>query len=51
MAASTTDHSLRNGLLIFFLLVVPVLVIVILALLYIFKRDSLKPCLKRRRTK
>ncbi|XP_056285943.1 disintegrin and metalloproteinase domain-containing protein 9 [Pseudoliparis swirei] len=45
------DHSLRNGLLIFFLLVVPVLVIVILALLYIFKRDSLKPCLKRRRTK
>ncbi|TNN83751.1 Disintegrin and metalloproteinase domain-containing protein 9 [Liparis tanakae] len=45
------DHSLRNGLLIFFLLVVPVLIIVILALLYIFKRDSLKPCLKRRRTK
>ncbi|XP_070783393.1 disintegrin and metalloproteinase domain-containing protein 9 [Enoplosus armatus] len=40
------DHSLRNGLLIFFLLVVPVLVLVILVLLYIFRRDSLDPCLK-----
>uniref|UniRef100_A0A8C2WZP5 ADAM metallopeptidase domain 9b n=1 Tax=Cyclopterus lumpus TaxID=8103 RepID=A0A8C2WZP5_CYCLU len=43
------DHSLRNGLLIFFLLVVPVLVLLILVLLYIFRRDSLKPCLKGRR--
>ncbi|XP_035468690.2 disintegrin and metalloproteinase domain-containing protein 9 [Scophthalmus maximus] len=43
------DYSLRNGLLIFFLLVVPVLVVVILALLYFFRRDSLDPCLKRRR--
>uniref|UniRef100_A0A8C2Z0U9 ADAM metallopeptidase domain 9b n=1 Tax=Cyclopterus lumpus TaxID=8103 RepID=A0A8C2Z0U9_CYCLU len=42
------DHSLRNGLLIFFLLVVPVLVLLILVLLYIFRRDSLKPCLKGR---
>ncbi|KAM6964691.1 disintegrin and metalloproteinase domain-containing protein 9 [Tautogolabrus adspersus] len=41
------DHSLRNGLLIFFLLVVPVLVLLILLLLYIFKRDSLDPCLNR----
>ncbi|KAM4624254.1 disintegrin and metalloproteinase domain-containing protein 9 isoform 2-T2 [Polymixia lowei] len=40
------DHSLRNGLLIFFLLVVPVLVLLILFLLYIFKRDSLDLCLK-----
>uniref|UniRef100_A0A8C2X518 ADAM metallopeptidase domain 9b n=1 Tax=Cyclopterus lumpus TaxID=8103 RepID=A0A8C2X518_CYCLU len=45
------DHSLRNGLLIFFLLVVPVLVLLILVLLYIFRRDSLKPCLKGRRLK
>ncbi|XP_038591463.1 disintegrin and metalloproteinase domain-containing protein 9 [Micropterus salmoides] len=40
------DYSLRNGLLIFFLLVVPVLVFLILVLLYIFRRDSLDPCLK-----
>lgn len=40
------DHSLRNGLLIFFLLVVPVLILVILALLYVYRRDSLDPCLK-----
>ncbi|XP_032357301.1 disintegrin and metalloproteinase domain-containing protein 9 [Etheostoma spectabile] len=40
------DYSLRNGLLIFFLLVVPVLVLFILVLLYVFKRDSLDPCLK-----
>ncbi|XP_028286678.1 disintegrin and metalloproteinase domain-containing protein 9 [Parambassis ranga] len=42
------DYSLRNGLLIFFLLVVPVLVLVILVLLYIFRRDTLDPCLKRK---
>lgn len=42
----STDHSLRNGLLIFFLLVVPIIVLTILVLLYIFKRDSLDPCLK-----
>ncbi|XP_053739324.1 disintegrin and metalloproteinase domain-containing protein 9 [Synchiropus splendidus] len=41
------DHSLRNGLLIFFFLVVPILVLLILVLLFIFKRDSLDPCLKR----
>ncbi|XP_076616238.1 disintegrin and metalloproteinase domain-containing protein 9 [Chaetodon auriga] len=40
------DHSLRNGLLIFFLLVVPLLVLLILTLLYVFRRDSLDPCLK-----
>ncbi|KAM3591811.1 uncharacterized protein V6R79_007845 [Siganus canaliculatus] len=45
------DYSLRNGLLIFFLLVVPILVIVILALLYVFRRDSLDPCLKGNLTK
>ncbi|TKS89752.1 Disintegrin and metalloproteinase domain-containing protein 9 [Collichthys lucidus] len=45
------DYSLRNGLLIFFLLVVPLLVLVILVLLYIFRRDTLDPCLKRRRLK
>uniref|UniRef100_A0A665WSK0 Disintegrin and metalloproteinase domain-containing protein 9-like n=1 Tax=Echeneis naucrates TaxID=173247 RepID=A0A665WSK0_ECHNA len=43
------DYSLRNGLLIFFLLVVPLLVVVILALLYVFKRDTLNVCLKRKR--
>uniref|UniRef100_A0A3P8TZW8 ADAM metallopeptidase domain 9b n=1 Tax=Amphiprion percula TaxID=161767 RepID=A0A3P8TZW8_AMPPE len=42
------DYSLRNGLLIFFLLVVPVLVLIILAMLYIYRRDSLEPCLKQR---
>ncbi|MEQ2195724.1 hypothetical protein XENOCAPTIV_017360, partial [Xenoophorus captivus] len=42
------DYSLRNGLLIFFLLVVPLLIALILVLLYIFKRDSLDVCLKRR---
>ncbi|XP_042363909.1 disintegrin and metalloproteinase domain-containing protein 9 [Plectropomus leopardus] len=40
------DYSLRNGLLIFFLLVVPVLVLLILVLLFVFRRDSLDPCLK-----
>ncbi|MFT7807306.1 disintegrin and metalloproteinase domain-containing protein 9-like isoform X1 [Arapaima gigas] len=42
------DYSLRNGLLIFFLLVVPILIGIILALLYVFKRDSLKQCFKCR---
>ncbi|XP_077595861.1 disintegrin and metalloproteinase domain-containing protein 9 isoform X1 [Stigmatopora nigra] len=41
------DYSLRNGLLIFFLLVVPVLVLLLLVLLYLFRRESLNPCLKR----
>ncbi|XP_074476040.1 disintegrin and metalloproteinase domain-containing protein 9 [Sebastes fasciatus] len=45
------DHSLRNGLLIFFLLVVPVLVVAILGLLYFFRRDSLDLCLKGGRLK
>uniref|UniRef100_A0AAQ5Z857 ADAM metallopeptidase domain 9 n=1 Tax=Amphiprion ocellaris TaxID=80972 RepID=A0AAQ5Z857_AMPOC len=43
------DYSLRNGLLIFFLLSVPVLVLIILAMLYIYRRDSLEPCLKQRK--
>lgn len=43
------DYSLRNGLLIFFLLVLPLLTLVILLLLYLFKRESLDPCLKRGR--
>ncbi|XP_071319588.1 disintegrin and metalloproteinase domain-containing protein 9 isoform X2 [Trachinotus anak] len=43
------DYSLRNGLLIFFLLVVPILVLLSLVLLYVFRRDTLDPCLKRRR--
>lgn len=42
------DYSLRNGLLIFFLLIVPLLVAVILVLLYMFRRESLDVCLKRR---
>lgn len=40
-----SDHSLRNGLLIFFLLVLPLLVALILVLLYVFRRDALDPCL------
>lgn len=44
--ALSTDYSLRNGLLIFFLLVVPIVVLVVLVLLYIFRRESLDPCLK-----
>uniref|UniRef100_A0A8C5HW23 Disintegrin and metalloproteinase domain-containing protein 9-like n=1 Tax=Gouania willdenowi TaxID=441366 RepID=A0A8C5HW23_GOUWI len=40
------NHSLRNGLLIFFLLVVPVVVAVVMVMLYLFRRDSLDPCLK-----
>ncbi|XP_029933164.1 disintegrin and metalloproteinase domain-containing protein 9 isoform X2 [Myripristis murdjan] len=43
------DYSVRNGLLIFFLLVLPLLVLLILGLLYIFKRDSLEPILKEAR--
>lgn len=40
------DYSLRNGLLIFFLLVLPLLVVLVLVLLYMFRRDTLDPCLK-----
>ncbi|XP_076844124.1 disintegrin and metalloproteinase domain-containing protein 9 [Brachyhypopomus gauderio] len=40
------DYSLRNGLLIFFLLVLPVLVALVFLLLYVFRRDMLRPCLK-----
>lgn len=43
------DYSLRNGLLVFFLLVVPLLVLAVFLYLYIFKRDTLNHCLKRRR--
>ncbi|KAI7796954.1 disintegrin and metalloproteinase domain-containing protein 9 isoform X2 [Triplophysa rosa] len=45
------DYSLRDGLLIFFLLVVPILVVLIIVLLYVFKRDSLKRCVKGRPSK
>ncbi|XP_068610910.1 disintegrin and metalloproteinase domain-containing protein 9 [Brachionichthys hirsutus] len=41
---ATIDHSLRNGLLIGFLLGVPVLIVLILVLLFIFNRESLDPC-------
>lgn len=43
------DYSVRNGLLIFFLLVLPLLTIVVLLLLYMFRRETLDPCLKRGR--
>ncbi|XP_075999759.1 disintegrin and metalloproteinase domain-containing protein 9 [Genypterus blacodes] len=46
---SQIDYSLRDGLLIFFLLVVPVMVLLILLLLYIYRRDSLDICLKKKR--
>ncbi|XP_053496653.1 disintegrin and metalloproteinase domain-containing protein 9 [Ictalurus furcatus] len=45
------DYTLRNGLLIFFLLVLPVLVLLVLGFLYIFRRDSLNRCFRRRRSK
>ncbi|KAI4871920.1 hypothetical protein NFI96_021139, partial [Prochilodus magdalenae] len=45
------DYSLRNGLLIFFLLVVPILVALVLAFLYVFRRDTLDRCLKGPRSK
>uniref|UniRef100_A0A3P8YI45 ADAM metallopeptidase domain 9 n=1 Tax=Esox lucius TaxID=8010 RepID=A0A3P8YI45_ESOLU len=37
------DYSRRNGLLIFFLLVVPVLIL----LVFVFRRDSLEPCFQK----
>ncbi|XP_036392837.1 disintegrin and metalloproteinase domain-containing protein 9 [Megalops cyprinoides] len=47
------DHSLRDGLLIFFLLVVPILILVAVVLLYMFRRDwvnnFLKTCRSRSR--
>ncbi|XP_061089009.1 disintegrin and metalloproteinase domain-containing protein 9 [Conger conger] len=45
------DHSLRDGLLIFFLLVVPLLILIAFVLLYIFKRDWVKKNLFRSRNK
>ncbi|MCJ8738079.1 hypothetical protein PDJAM_G00031500 [Pangasius djambal] len=45
------DYSLRNGLLIFFLLVLPILVLAVFAFLYIFRRDSLNRCFRGRRSK
>uniref|UniRef100_A0A8C1KU77 Disintegrin and metalloproteinase domain-containing protein 9 n=1 Tax=Cyprinus carpio TaxID=7962 RepID=A0A8C1KU77_CYPCA len=45
------DYSLRDGLLIFFLLVLPILVALIIILLYIFKRDSFNCCVKCRPSK
>lgn len=45
-ACFPSDYSLRNGLLIFFLLVLPLLVLLVLVLLYVFRRDTLNPCLK-----
>ncbi|XP_068161738.1 disintegrin and metalloproteinase domain-containing protein 9 isoform X2 [Antennarius striatus] len=41
---ATIDNSLRDGLLIGFLLGVPVLIFIILLLIFIFKRDALDPC-------
>ena len=41
-----SDYSLRDGLLIFFLLVVPVLILITLLLLYNFRRGSLTACMK-----
>lgn len=43
------DYSLRNGLLIFFLLVVPLLVLLVLVLLFVFRRNTFDPCLRKRR--
>ncbi|XP_066521908.1 disintegrin and metalloproteinase domain-containing protein 9 [Hoplias malabaricus] len=45
------DYSLRNGLLIFFLLVVPILVVLVIAFLYVFRRDTLNRCLKGPRSR
>lgn len=45
------DYSLRNGLLIFFLLVVPILVGLVIILLYVFRRDSFNRCVKCRPSK
>uniref|UniRef100_A0A8C0YDD7 ADAM metallopeptidase domain 9b n=1 Tax=Cyprinus carpio carpio TaxID=630221 RepID=A0A8C0YDD7_CYPCA len=45
------NYSLRDGLLIFFLLVLPILVALIIILLYIFKRDSFNCCVKCRPSK
>uniref|UniRef100_A0A674CJL1 ADAM metallopeptidase domain 9b n=1 Tax=Salmo trutta TaxID=8032 RepID=A0A674CJL1_SALTR len=45
------DYSLRDGLLIFFLLVVPILVLLVLVLLYVFRRDTLERCLKGPRSR
>ncbi|XP_060795248.1 disintegrin and metalloproteinase domain-containing protein 9 [Neoarius graeffei] len=45
------DYSLRNGLLIFFLLVLPILVLAVLAFLYIYRRDSVNKCFRGRRSK
>uniref|UniRef100_A0A3B1JYH8 ADAM metallopeptidase domain 9b n=1 Tax=Astyanax mexicanus TaxID=7994 RepID=A0A3B1JYH8_ASTMX len=45
------DYSLRNGLLIFFLLVLPILVVLVIGFLYKFRRDLLGRCLKGRRSK
>ncbi|XP_030630898.1 disintegrin and metalloproteinase domain-containing protein 9 [Chanos chanos] len=45
------DYSLRNGLLIFFLLVLPLLVLLIFAVLYVFKRDALTGCLRASRSR
>ncbi|KAL2101769.1 hypothetical protein ACEWY4_003530 [Coilia grayii] len=45
------DHSLRNGLLIFFLLVLPLLVGIVLFLLYAYRPHTLQPLLSRLRPK
>ncbi|XP_027033191.2 disintegrin and metalloproteinase domain-containing protein 9 isoform X1 [Tachysurus fulvidraco] len=44
------DYSLRNGLLIFFLLVLPILVLAVFGFLYAFRRDSLNRCCRGRRS-
>ncbi|CAL9699255.1 unnamed protein product [Knipowitschia caucasica] len=45
---ASIDHSLRDGLLIFFLLVLPLVAALVVLFLYLFRRDALQPCIKRR---
>ncbi|KAJ8365562.1 hypothetical protein SKAU_G00143930 [Synaphobranchus kaupii] len=42
------DHSLRDGLLIFFLLVVPILILIVIALLFMFKKEWMNKLCRRR---
>ncbi|MBN3298997.1 ADAM9 protein, partial [Amia calva] len=44
------DTSLRDGLLIFFLLVVPVLILIGAILFFVFKRGGLQRCRRRKRS-
>ncbi|KAK3529367.1 hypothetical protein QTP70_029472 [Hemibagrus guttatus] len=44
------DYSLRDGLLIFFLLVLPILVLVVFGFIYLFRRNSLNKCSRAQRS-